>query len=91
VDIAFTRQQVAVFVDGLFWHGHPTKWQPGRWSGYWDEKIKRNMARDQRQNVSLTEAGWAVLRFWETDVMHSTPSVVEEVREALELSAPKRS
>jgi hypothetical protein len=33
--------RLAVFVDGSFWHGHPSKWHPGRWSGYWDEKIKR--------------------------------------------------
>lgn len=88
VDIAFTRTKVAVFVDGLFWHGHPSKWQPGRWNGYWDEKIKRNLARDARQNAALAEAGWIVLRFWETDVEQATASVVARVRKAVELGRP---
>jgi DNA mismatch endonuclease (patch repair protein) len=59
---------VAVFVDGSFWHGHPSKWQPDRWAGYWDEKIKRNIARDKRQNAALLEAGWELVRFWDFDV-----------------------
>ena len=58
IDIAFTRWRLAVLVDGSFWHGHPSKWQPGRWSGYWDEKIKRNLARDAAQKEALRAAGW---------------------------------
>lgn len=92
IDIAYTRAKVAVFVDGLFWHGHPSKWQPDRWSGYWDEKIKRNIARDARQTAVLTEAGWTILRFWENEVEQSSASVVSRVREAVELSrASQRS
>jgi DNA mismatch endonuclease (patch repair protein) len=86
IDVAFTRWKVAVFVDGLFWHGHPSKWQPGRWAGYWDEKIKRNIARDARQNAALADAGWTVLRFWETEIDQAVALVVERVKEALELA-----
>ena len=57
-----------MFVDGSFWHGHPSKWQPGRWKGYWDEKIKRNIARDERQNAALADAGWEVIRVWDFEV-----------------------
>ena len=84
IDVAFTRWKVAVFVDGSFWHGHPSKWQPGRWSGYWDEKIKRNIARDERQRAELLEAGWRVLRFWDFDVEHGSATVVETVRQELD-------
>ena len=87
IDVAFTRWKVAVFVDGLFWHGHPSKWQPGRWSGYWDVKIKRNMARDERQNAALADAGWTVLRFWETEIDQATASVVERITKAVELAS----
>jgi DNA mismatch endonuclease (patch repair protein) len=90
IDIAFTRSKIAIFVDGLFWHGHPSKWQPDRWPGYWDEKIKRNIARDQRQNSALADAGWSVLRFWETDIEHARASVVGQVRDALERSPSPR-
>jgi DNA mismatch endonuclease (patch repair protein) len=75
IDIAFTRKKLAVFVDGSFWHGHPSKWQPGRWSGYWDEKIKRNLARDAVQNESLERAGWDVLRVWDFEVEQDPDSL----------------
>jgi DNA mismatch endonuclease (patch repair protein) len=84
IDVAFTRWKVAVFVDGSFWHGHPSKWQPGRWSGYWDEKIKRNIARDERQNRALAEAGWRVLRLWDFEVEHDPGAVAEAVGRELE-------
>lgn len=83
IDVAFTRWKIAVFVDGSFWHGHPSKWQPGRWKGYWDEKIKRNIARDERHNTALVEAGWRVMRFWDFDVEHDPDTVAEAVRREL--------
>lgn len=84
IDVAFTRWHIAVFVDGAFWHGHPTKWQPDRWVGYWDEKIKRNIARDARQNEELRVSGWTVLRFWDFDVEHDPTAVAQAVLDALE-------
>lgn len=79
IDIAFTRYKLAVFVDGSFWHGHPSKWQPGRWKGYWDEKIKRNMARDARQNAALSEEGWTILRFWDFEIEQDAVGVARRV------------
>jgi DNA mismatch endonuclease, patch repair protein len=83
IDVAFTRWRVAVFVDGSFWHGHPSKWQPGRWRGYWDEKIKRNIARDAAQNEALEVAGWEVLRVWDFEVEHDPEGVAVRVQAAL--------
>src|SRR6266480_5570174 len=84
IDVAFTRWKVAVFVDGSFWHGHPSKWHPGRWKGYWDEKIKRNIVRDERQNSALAEAGWRVIRLWDFEVEHHPEAVADTVRRELE-------
>ncbi len=84
IDIAFTRWKVAVLVDGSFWHGHPSKWQRGRWKGYWNEKIERNIARDASQNAALVEAGWTVLRFWDFEIEQDTTAVAKSVLEALE-------
>jgi DNA mismatch endonuclease (patch repair protein) len=77
---------VAVFVDGSFWHGHASKWQPGRWQGYWDAKIKRNIARDADQNEALAEAGWRVLRFWDFEVDRDVSEVARRVCKALHRS-----
>jgi DNA mismatch endonuclease (patch repair protein) len=84
IDVAFTRWKVAVFVDGSFWHGHPSKWQPGRWKGYWDEKIRRNVARDRAQDAALAEAGWAVLRVWDFEVEQDPSGVAGRVQQVLE-------
>jgi DNA mismatch endonuclease (patch repair protein) len=84
IDVAFVSLRVAVMVDGSFWHGHPTKWHAGRWSGYWDEKIKRNMARDQRQNTALREAGWRVLRMWDFEVEQDPLTSAKRVQTELE-------
>lgn len=84
IDIAFVGRRVAVFVDGSFWHGHPSKWQPGRWQGYWDEKIRRNVARDRAQDAALAEAGWAVLRVWDFEVDQDPSGVAGRVQQVLE-------
>lgn len=84
IDVAFVRWKVAVFVDGSFWHGHPNKWAPGRWNGYWDEKIKRNIARDHRQEVALSEAGWNVVRAWDFEIEQDSAFVTSRVMDALE-------
>jgi len=69
IDIAFTRCQVAIFIDGCFWHGCP---EHGRrqhdingW--YWPAKIAGNKERDADTDRRLGEAGWVVRRFWEHD------------------------
>jgi DNA mismatch endonuclease (patch repair protein) len=80
--------RLAVFVDGSFWHGHPSKWHPGRWSGYWDEKIKHNLARDGAQNDALASAGWEVIRVWDFEVEHDPDAVASKVAAAL---APRRT
>ncbi len=65
-DVVFPREQVAVFVDGCFWHGCPQHGRvPQSNSGYWAEKLERNLERDARNSAALTQAGWLVLRFWE--------------------------
>jgi len=75
-DIVFTKQRVAVFIDGCFWHGCP---EHGRSTfnhnvDYWPEKIATNKARDAETNDRLSHAGWWVLRFWE----HEDPIAVAE-------------
>jgi DNA mismatch endonuclease (patch repair protein) len=58
---------VAVFVDGAFWHGHPDYYW-GQSGKFWNEKIKRNRARDRRVDEELGESGWKVIRIWDFEV-----------------------
>ncbi|MFI6344415.1 very short patch repair endonuclease [Streptomyces sp. NPDC050560] len=65
-DLVFRPAKVAVFVDGCYWHGCPEHYVPPRTnSGYWSDKVARNVSRDRETNQRLAEAGWLVLRFWE--------------------------
>ena len=75
-DIVFTRQRIAVFIDGCFWHGCPAHGvAPKTNAEYWGPKLARNRARDLDVSKQLAESGWAVLRFWE----HEPPEDVARI------------
>lgn len=65
-DLVFTRQRIAAFIDGCFWHGCADHFVlPATNAGYWHDKITGNMARDRETDRLLRQAGWTPLRFWE--------------------------
>lgn len=83
-DLAFGPARLAVFVDGGFWHGHPSKWWPGRSGPYWDKKISRNIERDRKADRELRESGWTVMRFWDFEIQRELERVVDNVRTSLD-------
>lgn len=80
-DLAWPALRVAVFVDGAFWHGHPSRHRPGRSGAYWDDKIARNVERDRRVDQELEATGWFVMRIWDFDIRHNLETVVDDVAE----------
>ncbi|MGZ4215231.1 MAG: very short patch repair endonuclease, partial [Solirubrobacteraceae bacterium] len=82
-DLAFSRGKLAIFVDGAFWHGHPSKFRPGRSGAFWDEKIARNQARDREVEEELTALGWRVLRVWDFEVLKDPVAAVARVKALL--------
>jgi DNA mismatch endonuclease (patch repair protein) len=87
-DIVFPRQQVAVFIDGCFWHACAEHYRrPATNTDYWEAKIVHNVERDELVNSTLSEAGWTVLRFWSHE---DAESVAERVVAAVrpETSVP---
>lgn len=67
-DIVFTKQRVAIFIDGCYWHACPEHGTSARANAdYWSAKLHRNVARDADTTARLEAAGWTVLRFWEHD------------------------
>lgn len=88
-DIVFTRQRIAIFVDGCFWHGCPTHYIPPSGNApYWRAKIERNRARDARNTSALIEAGYRVLRFWECELAGNLDQAVEQIRAEVIGSSP---
>ncbi|MGH4002301.1 MAG: very short patch repair endonuclease [Pseudonocardiaceae bacterium] len=68
-DICFTKQKVAVFIDGCFWHGCPQHaTSPKNNAAWWREKLDANIARDRRTDADLDDRGWQVIRIWEHEV-----------------------
>ncbi len=87
-DLAWPALKVAVFVDGAFWHGHPSRHKVGRSGAYWDKKIAGNVERDRRVDAELANEGWTVLRFWDFEVRKDLPGVVGRVLGALKSTMP---
>ncbi|MGA4668902.1 very short patch repair endonuclease [Propionibacteriaceae bacterium Y1923] len=78
IDIVFTRQKLAVMVDGCFWHGCPVhSVAPKHNAQWWAEKLARNVARDAETTALLEEAGWTVLRIWEHEDPASALAAVQ--------------
>lgn len=85
IDVAFTRQRLAVFVDGCFWHCCPEHGtQPRANSSWWELKLSANRNRDRDTDRLLTEAGWTVLRIWEHV---EVGEAADQVEDALERTA----
>lgn len=76
-DLIFTKAEVAVFVDGCFWHRCPLHGTvPKTNIAYWLPKLERNVERDARVTDALASSGWRVVRAWE----HEDPiEVADEV------------
>ena|SRR5947209_2337203 len=71
-DIVFLPAQVAVFVDGCFWHGCPVhRTSPKSNRAWWRAKLAANRRRDLRTSRVLRKAGWVVVRVWEHRALRS--------------------
>lgn len=80
-DFVFYHAQVAVFVDGDFWHGNPKKYRvPKSNQEYWEEKIESNRRRDRLVNRTLKSQGWRVFRVWESELKRDIEAVMAKLR-----------
>lgn len=74
-DIVLPKYKTVIFVNGCFWHGHEgCKYSrlPKSNIEFWQTKIKRNIARDIRNEAELKVLGWRVIRVWECDIRKVT-------------------
>ena len=81
-DIAILRYNIAVFVDGEFWHGKDWNQRKDRLKSnreYWIEKIEENIARDKRNDLLLAEMGWIPIHFWEKEVKKDLGSCIDRI------------
>jgi len=70
-DIVFRSRQKILFVHGCFWHRHQRcryATSPKTRIEFWNEKFDRNIARDQRDQRALKQAGWSVMIVWQCEL-----------------------
>lgn len=82
-DIVFPRINLAVFVDGCFWHKCPAHGRVpgGANADYWRHKLERNVTRDRLDTDALEAHGWRVLRIWEhQDITEAVEKIIDAVR-----------
>ena len=79
-DIIFPGKRVAVYVDGCFWHQCPEHYvKPKSNAKFWERKIAGNVARDAKNNRTLNEIGWSVIRIWEHEIKENPLGSVEKI------------
>ena len=88
-DIALTKQKIAIFCDGEFFHGKDWETQRKKVlksnnAEYWISKIERNIERDREVNQMLTGMGWTVLRFWSKDIISNPDECIEVIKEFIQ-------
>ena len=83
-DIVLKKYKTVIFIDGCFWHGHDGCSyfkMPKSNEFFWEQKIKRNKARDIANNYVLQTEGWRIIRIWECEIKKA--SMREERLESL--------
>lgn len=66
-DIVLPKYKAAIFVHGCFWHGHEGCSKsnlPETRQEFWQEKLTKNILRDQNNIRSLQEQDWRVAVIW---------------------------
>lgn len=81
-DIVFVKQNVAVFIDGDFWHGKNFSEWSSKMSPFWKKKIEGNILRDKRNRRKLKALGWKVIRIWESNIKSSLSKEISKIEKA---------
>ncbi|MDE0356993.1 MAG: DNA mismatch endonuclease Vsr [Gammaproteobacteria bacterium] len=69
-DLVFRPRRKVIFVHGCFWHRHDgcrRATTPNTRTSYWEDKFRKNVARDRRNLLDLAELGWDAIVVWECE------------------------
>lgn len=70
-DIVLPKYKKVIFVHGCFWHGHKGCSRANRPKSnnvFWDEKLSKNVERDQKNQAKLLELGWSFQVVWQCEI-----------------------
>lgn len=86
-DIYFIKEQLAIFIDGCFWHGCPKCGHiPKTRSAFWKAKIERNIERDKKNKRELRKQGITHLKVWEHELKNKVyiNKTVHKIKKCIE-------
>jgi len=81
-DIVLPRYRSVIFVNGCFWHRHPSCKEatvPSTRTDFWLEKFIQTVKRDSKKTAELETAGWQVLVVWECELKKQPQDVLSKV------------
>ncbi|MDB5260437.1 MAG: very short patch repair endonuclease [Candidatus Nomurabacteria bacterium] len=83
-DFSFSKQKLAIFVDGCFWHGGKKCYTPPKTNvEFWEKKVEANIKRDRRNKVLLELSGWKHVRIWEHQIKKDPNKVLQRIQRLL--------
>lgn len=85
-DFVLDSQRCIIFTHGCFWHRHHCHLfkMPATRHEFWLNKLESNVARDQRNIMSLVAQGWRVLVVWECSLRSQKKLTLQAITERLE-------
>jgi DNA mismatch endonuclease (patch repair protein) len=79
-DVVLTKQKVAIFVHGCYWHRHAgckLCYNPKTRIEFWNKKFSENTKRDKKVELKLQFQGWRIAVFWECATRNTKQFEVE--------------
>ena len=70
-DIVLPKYNTIIFINGCFWHRHKGckyAYKPKTRVDFWNQKLNRNIKRQDEVIKELRDLGWKVLVIWECEV-----------------------
>lgn len=85
-DIVFSGRKKAIFVNGCFSHKHDCKYfkWPATNTGFWEEKITENVARDIRNYDMQAQLGWIHYVIWECEVKNDEECIQKRLADFID-------
>ena len=70
-DVSVLKYHLVIEARGCFWHGHSNcknGHTPRKNTGFWIDKLNKNMERDRKNLERLTALGYKVFIIWECEI-----------------------
>ena len=86
-DLVLPRYKAVIQINGCFWHGHENCRlfkMPKTRVEYWQKKIERNRARDEKNQAALFDLGWRLMVVWECAIQGSRKLEIEKLLSLVE-------